>query len=25
MLHLSTYITTLLMNYRHTNRLRGKL
>jgi hypothetical protein len=24
MLHLSTYITTLLMNYRHTNRLRGK-
>ena len=25
LLQLSTYVTTLLMNYRHTNRLRGKL
>ena len=24
-LKLSTYLTTLLMNYRHTNRLRGKI
>ncbi|HVT33975.1 MAG TPA: putative zinc-binding metallopeptidase [Nevskiaceae bacterium] len=25
LLRLSTYLTTLLMNYRHTNRLRGKI